>query len=117
MKVMVKYMKNKFGIILKKEITELFRDKKSLAMMLVIPILIPVLVIGLSALFDMQTNKEVSDYNKIGFNYELSEVEKSIATELGIEVIVNSDEELIKEYEARNLNLYVIKNENNYILN
>ena len=36
-------MKNKFGIILKKEITELFRDKKSLAMMLVIPILIPVL--------------------------------------------------------------------------
>ena len=117
MKVMVKYMKNKFGIILKKEITELFRDKKSLAMMLVIPILIPVLVIGLSALFDMQTNKEVSDYNKIGFNYELSEVEKSSATELGIEVIVNSDEELIKEYEARNLNLYVIKNENNYILN
>ena len=77
-------MKNKFGIILKKEITELFRDKKSLSMMLVIPILIPVLVIGLSALFDMQTNKEVSDYNKIGFNYELSEVEKSIATELGI---------------------------------
>ena len=36
--------------ILKKELKELFRDKKSLAMMLVIPIFIPLLVLGMSAI-------------------------------------------------------------------
>ena len=50
--------------ILKKELRELFRDKKSLVMMLVIPIFIPLLVIGMSALFDMQVNKDVEEYIK-----------------------------------------------------
>lgn len=40
------------GNILKKELREMFRDKKSLMMMLIIPILIPALVIGMSALFE-----------------------------------------------------------------
>ena len=66
------------GNILKKELREMFRDKKSLMMMLIIPILIPALVIGMSALFEAQTNKPITDYNKIGFDYELSEMEKDI---------------------------------------
>lgn len=110
-------MKSKFMLILKKEIRELFRDKKSLSMMLIIPIMIPLLIIGLSALFDMQMNKEVTEYNKIGFNYELSEIEKSIAEEMDIEVIVKSDDELKSDYENGLINLYVIKNDNNYSLN
>lgn len=110
-------MKNKLFVILKKELKELFRDKKSLSMMLVIPILIPILIIGLSALFNMQINKDVSEYNKIGFNYELSEVEKNIAESLEFEIVVKSDEELKKEYENGNINLYVLKDNNNYTLN
>lgn len=110
-------MKSKFMLILKKEIRELFRDKKSLSMMLIIPIMIPLLIIGLSALFDMQMNKEVTEYNKIGFNYELSEIEKSIAEEMDIEVIVKSDDELKSDYENGLINLYVIKSDNNYSLN
>ena len=74
--------------ILKKELRELFRDKKSLVMMLVIPIFIPLLVIGMSALFDMQVNKDVEEYNKIGFNYELTQEEKEIAKNMNIEVIL-----------------------------
>ena len=46
-------------IILKKELKELFRDKKSLTMMLIIPFMIPLIIIGLSALFDMQENKDI----------------------------------------------------------
>lgn len=110
-------MNNKLFVILKKELKELFRDKKSLSMMLVIPILIPILIIGLSALFNMQINKDVSEYNKIGFNYELSEVEKNIAESLEFEIVVKSDEELKKEYENGNINLYVLKDNNNYTLN
>lgn len=110
-------MKSKIMIVLKKEIKELFRDKKSLAMMLVVPIMIPLLVIGISALFDMQVNKDVSEYNKIGFNYELGDIEKNIAKELGIEAIVKSDDELKSDYKNGAINLFVIKNENTYILN
>lgn len=110
-------MNNKLFVILKKELKELFRDKKSLSMMLVIPILIPILIIGLSAFFNMQINKDVSEFNKIGFNYELSEVEKNIAESLEFEVVVKSDEELKEEYENGNINLYVLKDNNNYTLN
>ena len=65
-------MRNNLWNILKKELRELFRDKKSLAMMLVIPIFIPLLVIGMSAFFEMQANIDIEEYNKIGFSYELS---------------------------------------------
>ena len=47
-------MKNNVFNILKKELREMFRDKKSLAMMLVIPIFIPLLVIGMSALLKVK---------------------------------------------------------------
>ena len=36
---------NKILLILKKELREVFRDKKSLAMMLIVPIMIPLIVI------------------------------------------------------------------------
>ena len=63
-------MKNNIWNILKKEIREMFRDKKSLSMMLVIPIFIPLLIIGMSALFENEMNMSITDYNKIGFSYE-----------------------------------------------
>ena len=71
-------MKNNMINILKKELRELFRDKKSLAMMLIIPIFIPLLVIGMSALFESQMNKDVEEYNKIGFAYQMTDEEKKI---------------------------------------
>lgn len=72
-------MKNNLWNILKKELREMFRDKKSLSMMLVIPIFVPLIVLGMSALFEVQANKDIEEYNKIGFAYELSEEEKNIA--------------------------------------
>lgn len=110
-------MKNNLWNILKKELRELFRDKKSLAMMLVIPIFIPLLVIGMSALFESQVSKDVSEYNKIGFAYEMSEVEKSIAEEMNIEIINGTDEELKQKYDNGDINLYITKQDNKYIIN
>ena len=60
---------NNLKNILKKELKEMFRDKKSLSMMLIIPIMIPLLVLGMSALFELQMNKPIEDYNKIGFRW------------------------------------------------
>ena len=85
-------MQNNLLNILKKELRELFRDKKSLAMMLVIPIFIPLLVIGMSALFDTQVNRNIEEFNKIGFAYQLSEEEKEIAENIDIEVTYGTEE-------------------------
>ena len=108
---------NNLWNIFKKELRELFRDKKSLAMMLVIPIFIPLLVIGMSALFESQVSKDVSEYNKIGFAYEMSEAEKSIAEEMNIEIINGTDEELKQKYDNGEINLYITKQDNKYIIN
>lgn len=110
-------MKNNMINILKKELRELFRDKKSLAMMLIIPIFIPLIMIGMSALFEMQANKDIEEYNKIGFAYELSEEEKSLAEQMNIEVITGTEEELKQKYDAEEINAYVTQNEKNYIIN
>ena len=108
---------NKLLIILKKELRELFRDKKSLSMMLIVPILIPAVVLGMSALFEMNTNKKITEYNKIGFSYELTDTEKEIAKQLEIEIIEKTEDELKEEYDNGNINLYITKEDNKYILN
>ncbi len=110
--------KNNLWNMLKKELREMFRDKKSLAMMLVIPIFIPLLVIGMSALFDAQMNKDISEYNKIGFAYEITEEEKNIAKEINIEIVNGTEEDLKQKYENEEINLYITKKNNNtYIIN
>ena len=109
-------MKNNLWNILKKELRELFRDKKSLAMMLVIPIFIPLLVIGMSALFESQTNKSVEEFNHIGFAYSLSEEEKQIAKEMKVDVVEGKEQELEKQYQNEEIDLYVTKEENHYII-
>ncbi len=110
-------MKNNMLNILKKELRELFRDKKSLAMMLIIPIFIPLIMIGMSALFEMQVNKDVEEFNKIGFAYTLNEAETSLAEQMNIEIVTGTEEELKQKYDAGEINLYVTKNDNNYIIN
>ena len=110
-------MKSNLWNILKKELREVFRDKKSLAMMLVIPIFIPLLVVGMSALFESQINKDVGEYNRIGFAYEMSDVEQNIAQQMDIEVVNGTEEELSKMYDEGGIDLYITKNENNYIIN
>ena len=95
--------------ILKKELIEVFRDKKSLAMMLIIPVLIPALVIGMSALFASEVNKPIDDYNRIGFNYKLSEVEKALAKEYNIIVYEIDDDKIEDEYNKGNIDLYITR--------
>lgn len=110
-------MKSNILNILKKELKETFRDKKSLAMMLIIPIMIPLLVIGMSALFESEVNKSITEYNTIGFDYKLTDVEKELAKEAEIKVIEKSKKELEEAYEQGDIDLYITKTGNKYILN
>lgn len=110
-------MKNKIFYVLKKELKEMFRDKKSISMMLIIPILIPVLIIGMSALFESEINKPIEDYNKIGFSYELDDVEKEIISNIKIDAIFDTEDNLKEKYNYNEISLYVTKDNNKYILN
>lgn len=110
-------MKSKISAILKKEIRESFRDKKSLSMMLIIPLMIPLLVLGMSFLFEGQLNKDISEYNKIGFAYELSDIEREILKDCNIDFVEDSEEKLQEKFTQGSIYLFVTKNENNYIMN
>ena len=110
-------MKNNMFNILKKELREMFRDKKSLSMMLIIPIFIPLLVIGMSALFESEINMPVTDYNTIGFDYELTDVEKNIIEELEINAVIDTVENLGEQLESGEIDLYVTKENNVYTIN
>ncbi len=109
-------MKNNIWNILKKELREMFRDKKSLAMMLILPIMIPLLVLGMSFLFEAQANMPLEDYNKIGFNYEPSQTEQNIMSSFGIEPTYASEDKLLEQYNNEEIDLYVLKDSNNYTI-
>lgn len=109
---------NKIGKVLKKELVSVFRDKKSLTMMLIIPLIIPLIIIGMSALFDAQMQDDAgSEYNKIGFTYNLNEVEKSIINNLNIESTIDTEENLKAKINNDEIYLYITKNNNTYTLN
>ena len=110
-------MKNNVWNILKKELREMFRDKKSLSMMLVIPIFIPLLVIGMSALFESEMNMPITDYNTIGFSYELSDMEENIIESLEINPVYDTEENLASKFDTGEIDLYVTKENNVYTIN
>lgn len=108
---------NKTLLILKKELREVFRDKKSLAMMLIIPVLIPLIIIGMSALFESETSTDVNTYNKIGFNYELRDIELEILDSLEIDYSINDTDALEEKFNKQEINSYIIKENNHYVIN
>lgn len=107
-------MKSNVKNMLKKELKEMFRDKKSLAMMLIIPIMIPLLVIGMSALFEMQLNKPAEDYNKVAFAYKLSEIEKNLLETFEIEYSEGTTDDLEEKLADETIDMYITKEDNNY---
>ena len=108
---------NKILIMLKKELREVFRDKKSLSMMLIIPFMIPLIIIGMSALFESEIEKDITTYNKIGFSYELTPTEINILTELKIEYTINNVDKLVNEFNKEKIHTYITKENDNYIIN
>ena len=108
---------NKTLLILKKELREVFRDKKSLSMMLRIPVLIPLIIIGMSALFESEASTDVNTYNKIGFNYELSDIELEILDSLEIDYSINDTDALEEKFNKQEINSYIIKENNHYVIN
>lgn len=109
-------MKSNIFYVLKKELREVFRDKKSLMMMLLMPFLLPIIVISFSALFDMEVNKSGENYTNIGFSYTLTADEKQLAKALKIKVKSSSVSNLEKLYDEKKIDAYIIKKDNKYTI-
>ena len=109
-------MRSNLWIILKKELRELFRDKKSLAMMLIIPIFIPFLILMMSFLFDAQSTMDITEYNKVGFAYELSDMEKELLNSMEFEFYSGSESDMQDAYDKDEIYLYVTKNDSEYTI-
>ena len=108
-------MKNKTFLILKKELREVFRDKKSLAMMLIIPIMIPFIVVGLSYLFASEEDKQ-QNYGKIGLAYLPTQEEQLILKELKVSYESSSLKEIKDSYKKENIRCYITKDKDNYTI-
>ena len=107
-------MNNKIMLVLKKELREIFRDKKSLSMMLIIPFMIPIIIIGMSALFTSEVNKDIEVYNSIGFGYELSIQEKDLLKELKVDYKTGTEEKIKEEFDKGNIKAYILLNDGKY---
>ena len=109
-------MKNKIFSILKKELREVFRDKKSLSMMLIIPIMIPLLVIGMSSFFDYQINKNIDNSYNVGFNYKLSDYENELTKNVKFKNKIDNEKNLEKLLEDGKLDFFITKKDNKYTI-
>ena len=109
-------MNNRILITIKKELRGIIRDKKSLMMMLVTPILIPIFILLFSYMYETMLDKDESTntYN-IGVNYTYTKEEKESLKELNLNIKqYKSKNELQDSCKKGKIDLYVIKSNNNY---
>ena len=98
-------------LTIKKELRSVFRDKKTLRNIFLIPFLIPLMIFLYGYMFDsVEKTDKVYD---IGINYEPNDYEKMSYKDLKINYkIMDNKDNLNKEYKNKNISAYVIYNEN-----
>ena len=105
---------NNILITLKKELKLIIRDKKSLLMMAITPLFIPIFVILMSYIYEELTvNKDDKTY-QIGVNYELSSTERELLSDEVKYTVYSSSKELEKAYNSNKILAYIVKDNNSY---
>lgn len=105
---------NNILITLKKELKLIIRDKKSLLMMAIPPLFIPIFVILMSYIYEELTvNKEDKTY-QIGVNYELSSTERELLSDEVKYTVYSSSKELKEAYNSNKILAYIVKDNNSY---
>lgn len=105
---------NNIKITIKKELRSIVRDKKSLLMMALTPLFIPIFVVLMSYMYETLTNNTDEDKYTIGTNYNLSTIERELLDNK-IEVVNYKDiNELDKAYKDNKIIGYLTKNNDDY---
>ncbi len=103
-------MKNKGMMfeIIKKEIRDVIRDKKTLLMMIVVPLILYPLIFGLMiTLQDSLMNADESEYNRIGFAFETDKALDTVIEELEIQKITDTENELKEKFDNGDIDAYI----------
>lgn len=99
-------------ITIKKELRSMFRDKKTLMTMLVLPLLIPAMICVYGFLYD-SIEDEDNEY-KVLVNYNIDESSKNILDEMNIEYKVEENIDTIKKlYDEEEYDGYIIYTSDN----
>lgn len=107
-------MMNNILITLKKELKLIIRDKKSLLMMAITPLFIPIFVILMSYIYEELTvNKDDKTY-QIGVNYELSSTERELLSDEVKYTVYSSSKELEEAYNSNKILAYIVRDNNSY---
>ena len=105
---------NNILITLKKELKLIIRDKKSLLMMAITPLFIPIFVILMSYIYEELTvNKDDKTY-QIGVNYELSSTERELLSDEVKYTVYSNLKELEEAYNSNKILAYIVKDNNSY---
>ena len=105
---------NNIIVTLKKELKLIIRDKKSLLMMALTPLFIPLFVILMSYVYEeLTTNNEDKKY-VVGVNYTLSNTEKELLNKEVDIVYYDNIDNIKKDYDKKKIISYIIKENNNY---
>ena len=108
--------KNNIFITIKKELRSVFRDKKTIIMILAFPLMIGVLIF-LYGFMDTEVVGTESTKYKIGINYEPTEVEKIYLEEMQLEPKIYKRDAAVKEaYDNGNLEAYILKENDTYTI-
>lgn len=103
-------------ITIRKELRAIIRDKKSLLMMALTPLFIPLFVILMSYIYDYMMAEEENVYT-VGVNYVLDGVHGDIANQNCLHMVYYKDvEDLEEAYEDNEIMAYIIKEDNNYTI-
>lgn len=112
-------MKNSSMIfeIIKKEIRDVIRDKKTLIMMIVVPILLYPIMFGfILTMEDSMLNVDENEYNKIGFAFQPDNSLNNIIDELKVQKTIGKEDELKDKFENEELNAYITLENNNFTI-
>lgn len=108
--------KNNIFITIKKELRSVFRDKKTIIMILAFPLMIGVLIF-LYGFMDTEMVGDDKTKYKVGINYTPTEVEQVYIKEMQLEAKEYRSNEALKEaYNNGNLEAYILKENDTYTI-
>ena len=108
--------KNNIFITIKKELRSVFRDKKTIIMILAFPLMIGVLIF-LYGFMDTEMVGDDKTKYKIGINYTPTEVEQVYIKEMQLEAKEYRSNEALKEaYNNGDLEAYILKENDTYTI-
>lgn len=103
--------------IYKKELRDILRDKKTLRMMVLVPLLLfPLLIVFMSCVFDMLENQDIDNFNNIGINFSVDPLMSPVIDNLEINITEGDESKLKKLLDDGSINTYILNEGNKYTI-